>query len=62
MPSITPFDDSPLKKYPSRAYGDQQKCFFCEKGCDQAYVFQGEPICWDCNLKVLERVKNLLSL
>lgn len=62
MPMRTPFDDSPLKDFPRGPYNRIEECYFCKKNDSQTYAFQGVPICFECNKKFIDRVKNLLSI
>ena len=58
---MTPFDDSPLKRFPRGPYNRIEPCYFCKDMQNETYIFQGVAICYNCNQKFLERVKLILK-
>jgi hypothetical protein len=61
MSRITPYEDSPLRRYPRGPYNKIEPCYFCKDMQNETYAFQGVAICLKCNQKFIDRVQLLLK-
>lgn len=58
---LPPRDDSVIRPWPKQPYNDPVACRFCPNKATNMQIFQGVPICPECNEKLIKRVHLILQ-